>query len=155
MGLKHPSIAPYGAFTCADGRDIVLSIQNEREWGDFCRKVLLRPELLDDARCQGNANRVANRDFVDGVVAEVFSRASSGTMVDRLIDAQTAFANVNSVYDLVEHPQLRTRPMPVRGRTVQVPVSPWITPWDPETFPEAPELDAHGASIRVEFSDPA
>ena len=31
VGLKHPTIAPYGAFTCADGRDIVISIQNERE----------------------------------------------------------------------------------------------------------------------------
>ncbi len=28
VGLKHPTIAPYGAFTCADGRDIVISIQN-------------------------------------------------------------------------------------------------------------------------------
>ncbi|MDE2566883.1 MAG: CoA transferase, partial [Burkholderiales bacterium] len=45
VGLKHPTIAPYGAFTCADGRDIVISIQNEREWADFCRVVLRRPEL--------------------------------------------------------------------------------------------------------------
>ncbi|RZL95250.1 MAG: CoA transferase, partial [Variovorax sp.] len=29
VGLKHPSIAPYGAFTCSDGREFVLSIQNE------------------------------------------------------------------------------------------------------------------------------
>ncbi|NBT11462.1 MAG: CoA transferase, partial [Betaproteobacteria bacterium] len=39
VGLKHPTIAPYGAFTCADGRDILISIQNEREWADFCREV--------------------------------------------------------------------------------------------------------------------
>ena len=32
VGLRHPSIAPYGAFTCADGRDILLSVQNDREW---------------------------------------------------------------------------------------------------------------------------
>lgn len=152
VGLKHPSIAPYGAFTCADGRDIVISIQNEREWADFCHKVLLRPELLQDPRCQNNASRVAHRDFVDGLVAEVFGAASSGTLVDRLISAQTAYANVNSVYDLIEHPQLRTRPMPVNGRNVEVPVAPWIMPWDPENFAEAPALDAHGAAIRGEFS---
>lgn len=154
VGLKHPSIAPYGAFTCADGRDIVISIQNEREWADFCRKVLERPELLEDPRCRDNASRVAHRAFVDGVVAEVFAAASSGTMVDRLIAAQTAFANVNSVYDLIDHPQLRTRPMAVNGRQVEVPMAPWVTPWDPERFDEAPALDAHGAAIRSEFSEP-
>lgn len=152
VGLKHPSIAPYGAFTCADGRDIVISIQNEREWADFCTKVLMRPELLEDARCKNNAARVANREFVDGAVAAVFAAESSASMVDRLIAAQTAFANVNTVYDLIEHPQLRTRAMPVQGRTVQIPVSPWIVPWDPQAFAEAPELDAQGPAIRAEFS---
>ncbi len=151
VGLKHPSIAPYGAFTCADGRDIVISIQNEREWVDFCRTVLLRPDLLQDPRCQDNATRVVHREFVDGIVAAVFAGASSGTMVDRLVAAQTAFAHVNSVQDLIEHSQLRTRAMPVGDETVQVPAAPWGTPWDAERFAPAPALDAHGAAIRAEF----
>ena len=151
VGLKHPTIAPYGAFTCADGRDIVISIQNEREWGDFCRTVLQRPDLPDDARCAGNAARVAHRDFVDGVVAQAFAGLPSATVIDRLAAAQTAFANVNSVHDLIEHPQLRTRPMPVHGREVQVPAAPWATEWEPAAFSEAPPLDAHGTRIRAEF----
>jgi crotonobetainyl-CoA:carnitine CoA-transferase CaiB-like acyl-CoA transferase len=152
VGLKHPTIAPYGAFTCADGRDILVSIQNEREWADFCRVVLRRPELLEDSRCIGNAARVAHRDFVDSVVAEVFGGATSAEMVDRLTMAQTAFGNVNSVYDLIEHPQLRTRRMGVRGRNIDVPASPWSVEWEAAEFPEAPALDAHGAAIRAEFA---
>lgn len=152
VGLKHPTIAPYGAFTCADGRDIVISIQNEREWADFCRLVLLRPQLPQDARCANNAARVAHRAFVDGVVAEVFAGAPSATIVDRLTAAQTAFANVNSVYDLIEHPQLRTRHMPVHGRSVEIPASPWGVEWEAPAFPEAPELDAQGPAIRAEFA---
>ena len=151
VGLKHPSIAPYGAFTCADGRDIVISIQNEREWGDFCRKVLLRPDLLDDARCAGNAARVAHRDFVDGAVAEAFASLPSATLIDRLTAAQTAFGSVNSVHDLIEHPQLRTRRMVVNGRPVDVPTLPWGTEWDGATFDEAPALNAHGRALREEF----
>ncbi len=154
VGLKHPSIAPYGAFTCADGREIVISIQNEREWSDFCRQVLQRPELLDDPRCQGNAARVANREFVDGVVAQVFGQSPGAVMADRLIAAQTAFGNVNSVYDLIEHPQLRTRRMMVRGRPVDVPAPPWGMEWDEPTFPEAPGLDAQGGALRAEFTAP-
>ncbi|MEN9420513.1 MAG: hypothetical protein RI988_4134 [Pseudomonadota bacterium] len=152
VGLKHPTIAPYGAFTCADGRDIVISIQNEREWADFCRAVLRRPELLHDPRCASNAARVAHREFVDGVVAEAFAREASGSIVDRLTEAQTAFGHVNSVYDLIEHPQLRTRPMSVRGRSVEVPASPWGVDWEGSAFAEAPALDAQGASIRQEFA---
>ena len=30
VGLKHPSIVPYGAFTCADGRELVISVQRAR-----------------------------------------------------------------------------------------------------------------------------
>lgn len=152
VGLKHPTIAPYGAFTCADGRDIVISIQNEREWADFCRVVLRRPALLQDPRCANNAARVAHREFVDGVVAEVFGSEASGAIVDRLTEAQTAFGNVNSVDDLIEHPQLRTRPMEVQGRSVEVPASPWAVEWDSGQFAEAPALDAHGAAIRAELA---
>jgi itaconate CoA-transferase len=152
VGLKHPTIAPYGAFTCADGRDILVSIQNEREWSDFCRLVLRRPALLEDPRCAGNAARVANRGFVDGVVAEVFGALASGAVVDRLIEAQTAYGNVNSVHDLIEHPQLRTRPMPVHGRQVEVPAVPWGVEWDPGCFAAAPGLDEHGAALRQEFA---
>lgn len=151
VGLKHPTIAPYGAFRCADGRDIVISIQNEREWAEFCRVVLRRPELCTDARCADNDARVKNRPFVDGLVAEAFAKQPGAAITQLLTEAQTAFANVNSVHDLIEHPQLRTRSMPVHGRTVEVPDLPWGMEWAPPAFPPAPALDAHGPAIRAEF----
>ncbi len=152
VGLKHPTIAPYGAFTCADGRDIVISVQNEREWADFCKIVLRRPELLQDPRCKGNAARVEHRDFVDGTVSEVFGTLTSALVVDRLTEAQTAFGQINSVRDLIEHPQLRTHRMPVQGREVDVPASPWCMEWDSGRFAPAPALDQQGAALRQEFS---
>lgn len=154
VGLKHPTIAPYGAFTCADGRDIVISSQNEREWADFCRGVLQRPDLLQDPRCADNEARVAHRDFVDGTVAEVFGALPSGELVDRLTAMQTAFGNVNTVDDLIAHPQLRTRRMPVHGHMVAVPAAPWGQEWDTDSYPEAPALDAQGDAIRAEFAEP-
>ncbi len=152
VGLKHPTIAPYGAFTCADGRDILISIQNEREWADFCRKVLCEPALLDDPRCASNAARVANRPWVDGKVAEVFGQLRSASVIDRLTEAQTAFGNLNSVHDLIQHPQLRTRSMQVGGRMVEVPATPWSVEWDGETYAAAPALNEHGQKIRGEFA---
>ncbi len=151
VGLKHPTIAPYGGFACADGRDIVISIQNEREWADFCHKVLREPALLQDARCATNAARVENRPWLDGKVAAVFGAHTSAEMIDRLTDAQTAYGSVNSLADLIEHPQLRTRRMPVGQRSVEVPATPWINEWDRDSFAPAPGIDEHGAAIRREF----
>lgn len=74
VGLKHPTIAPYGAFTCADGRDILVSIQNEREWSDFCRLVLRRPELPEDPRCARSSRR--SRCGPEGVAREWSARRS-------------------------------------------------------------------------------
>jgi len=36
LGLKHPTIAPYGVFTCRDGKPLLISIQNEQEWARLC-----------------------------------------------------------------------------------------------------------------------
>ncbi len=152
VGLKHPSIAPYGAFTCADGRDLVISIQNEREWADFCRTVLGDAALATDPRCLNNAARVANRAWVDGRVAEVFAAHTGSEMIDRLTEAQTAYGSVNSLADLIEHPQLRTRRMPVGAREVELPAPPWQAEWDRDTFEPAPAIDQQGAALRAEFA---
>jgi len=152
VGLKHPSITPYGVFVCSDGREIVISIQNEREWQAFCQNVLRRPELLQDPRCAHNAARCANREFVDGVVAEVFAALESSEAIHRLTLAQTAYGNVNSVEDLIAHPQLRTRDMPVGAKKVKVPALPWQVEWEDESFPPAPAINAHGHQLRMEFA---
>jgi crotonobetainyl-CoA:carnitine CoA-transferase CaiB-like acyl-CoA transferase len=152
VGLKHPSITPYGVFTCADGRELVISIQNEREWAEFCRQVLKRPDLLQDPRCVDNAARCANRAFVDGGVAEVFAGLASGEVIERLTAAQTAYGKVNSVQDLIEHPQLRTRAMPVGDHLARLPALPWQVAWEDADYPPAPRIDEHGAALRTEFA---
>ena len=42
-GLHHPTIAPYGAYCCGDGKMLLISIQNEREWVRLCAEVLEQP----------------------------------------------------------------------------------------------------------------
>ncbi|MCY7314341.1 MAG: CoA transferase [Rubrivivax sp.] len=155
VGLKHPTIAPYGGFTCADGRDVVISVQNEREWADFCCTVLQEPALQHDARCANNAARVEHRGWLDAEVAAVFAAHTSATMISRLTDAQTAHGSVNSLDDLIAHPQLRTRSMPIGQHSVEVPAIPWASEWDGESYRAAPAVDEHGTAIRAEFAAPA
>jgi crotonobetainyl-CoA:carnitine CoA-transferase CaiB-like acyl-CoA transferase len=151
VGLKNPDFAPSGAFVCADGRELVVSIQDEGDWRAFCERVLCRPALLTDARCIDKTARLAHRQFVECVVSEIFGELSGAELIDRLTEAQTAFGQINSVYELIQHANLRTRHMTVRGKDIEVPASPWETDWEPERYEGIPALDADGPSLRAEF----
>ncbi|MGC4251618.1 MAG: CaiB/BaiF CoA-transferase family protein, partial [Sphingobium sp.] len=64
VGLAHPSIAPYGAFDLVDG-PLLMAVQSEREWAQFCDGVIQMPELATDPRFTPNARRVENRPALD------------------------------------------------------------------------------------------
>ena len=142
VGLKHPSIAPYGAFTCSDGRELVLAIQNEREWANFCDLVLGDAGLAAEPRFCSNAARVQHRDALERVVQAVFGALTHAQAIDRLTEAQTAFGAINSVHDLIKHPQLRTKTMMVNGQRAEIPAAPCKTEWDDEVFAPAPQVGA-------------
>ena len=72
MGLAHTSIAPYGVFKTADGADILISIQSDREWRVLAEKVLGDAALAADPDFATNVARVARRAATDGRVAAVF-----------------------------------------------------------------------------------
>jgi crotonobetainyl-CoA:carnitine CoA-transferase CaiB-like acyl-CoA transferase len=107
MGLAHPSIAPYGVFRSRDGKDILISIQSEREWKILCAKVLGDAALASDPRLVNGVERVRNRAFTDQTVSDIFGSLSRDELLKRLTDADIAFAEVNTMADLTNHPHLR------------------------------------------------
>jgi len=107
MGLAHPSIAPYGVFRSRDGKDILTSIQSEREWKKLCADVLDQPHLPNDPRFANMVERVRNRDLTDKIVADSFAKMTRDELLKRLSDADIAFAEVNTMADLATHPHLR------------------------------------------------
>jgi crotonobetainyl-CoA:carnitine CoA-transferase CaiB-like acyl-CoA transferase len=148
VGLRHPSIAPYGVFRSRDGREFVLSIQNEREWQSFCELVLQMPEIASDVRFASNDRRTAHRDELEALIQAVFDRLTYAQAVQAMTAAQTAYGAINSVHDLIRHPQLRTRTMPVNSGLAEVPAPPFITEWDDAEFKPAPRLGDSGALKR-------
>jgi itaconate CoA-transferase len=108
-GAAHATIFPYGPFAVLGGSSVMLGIQNEREWKAFCEQVLHRPALALDARFAGNAQRVAHRNELRAIIAEVFGRLTADQVLQRLDDAQIANARVNDMPGLWAHPQLAAR----------------------------------------------
>ncbi|WP_322084582.1 CaiB/BaiF CoA-transferase family protein [Burkholderia sp. BCC1972] len=152
LGLKHPSIAPYGAFTTRDANDIVISIQNEREWQQFCARFMRQPALGTDPRFASNTERVRHRDALDRIIADTFAALDVDEALARLADSNTAYGQVRSVAQMARHPALRTWPMAVGGNTLQM-IAPAVqAPWDAGQFAPAPALGEHSAPLRAEFS---
>jgi len=107
-GAAHATIAPYGPVRAADG-EIVVAVQNAREWTRFCAGVLGWPELEDDDRFRTNALRVKNRDALHVVIESTLGPLPIADIVARLERAGIAYARVNGVAGFVEHPQLVER----------------------------------------------
>jgi itaconate CoA-transferase len=150
VGLRHPSIAPYGAFATGDGAAIILGIQNEREWARFCAHVLGQPALAGDPRFSDNPRRVANRAALEAIVIARFGQEDRDTIVGRLDAAGIAYGRLNSVADFAAHPQLRLGDTPT-------PAGPIATPLPPGRARDAPlapvpALGQHSAAIRREFA---
>ncbi|MFJ8533872.1 CaiB/BaiF CoA transferase family protein [Streptomyces sp. NPDC093591] len=118
LGTQHPTLAPYGAFTAADGKQVLFSIQNEREWAVLCAQFLGRPELTDDPRFATSSARVAHRDELNAVVAERCARSGAEEILKDLESIGIACAGVNDVAAFLDHPVLAGRD---RWREVAVP----------------------------------
>ncbi len=108
-GAAHATIYPYGPFPVGDGSNVMLGLQNEREWRVFCEKVLKQPALADEPDFSSNSLRVKNRDRLRGLIVGAFSKMTIDQVVQYLEDAQIANARVNEMKDVWAHPQLKAR----------------------------------------------
>ncbi len=150
VGLAHPSIAPYGAFATADGRQVVLAVQNEREWRSLAL-ALLPAGVADDPRFAANPLRVADRAAVDGLVATALAALDSATALALLKTAGIAHGAVNEVADLARHPQLRRAVALAEHGPVSLPAAPVQVAGVVPAPGRVPALGAHSAAIRAEF----
>ena len=118
VGTQHATIAPYGVYTAADGKDVLFSIQNEREWAALCEQFLGQPGLVTDPRFATGSARVAHREELNAIVAERFGELG-GNEVTKLLDAAgIANAGVNDMTEFLAHPVLTGRN---RWRDVRIP----------------------------------
>lgn len=153
LGLKHPTIAPYGAFACADGKVILISIQNDREWAAFCTEVLEDPTLASRPGWQTNTERVANRNEVDARVSGFFAGLPREVAVAKLEQARIAFGRLSDLDDLVAHPQHRFISVVLNGMEVELLAPGASVPGRTQEYGEIPRRDAHAEKLRAEFAN--
>ena len=108
-GASHATIYPYGPFKAGDGKTVMLGLQNEREWAQFCELVLENPALAQDDRFDRNFKRNEKRTELLEIIDACFSQMTAEQLIARLEKAQIANARLNDMEGLWKHEQLKAR----------------------------------------------
>jgi len=108
-GASHATIYPYGPFKAGDGKTVMLGLQNEREWAQFCEIVLENPALAQDDRFDRNFKRNEKRTELLEIIDACFSQMTAEQLIVRLEKAQIANARLNDMEGLWKHEQLKAR----------------------------------------------
>ncbi|MDH7797132.1 MULTISPECIES: CaiB/BaiF CoA-transferase family protein [unclassified Beijerinckia] len=152
-GLNHPTIAPYGAYVCGDGKAVLFSIQNEREWLSFCETALGQREVATDARFNSNPARVAHRAALDAIIAAVFQAHPREAVVARLQNAKIAYGRVSTMEDLAAHPQNRLIEVATPAGPVRMIAPGALHDGKPLYAGETPALGQDDQILRDEFAE--
>ncbi|HEX4365304.1 MAG TPA: CaiB/BaiF CoA-transferase family protein [Rhodopila sp.] len=127
---SHPGIAPYGAHRTKDGQ-IIIGLQNEREWAVFCAKVLKQPDLKTDPRFASQAMRRQNRPALTALIEDVFATMTSVEAAALLEEVGIANGRLNDPIDVWNHVQFEARD---RWREIQTAAGPVRALLPPFTF---------------------
>jgi len=154
-GASHATIAPYGPFSLGDGNDIVIAIQNDREWASFCERVLDEEHLAIDERYATNSARVANRTELELRVSESLARLGLEQATALLDEARIAYGQMRLPHELVTHPQVTGRDRLVTFPSPVGPITALPSPANPfdegEALGPIPVVGEHSQTILAEL----
>jgi itaconate CoA-transferase len=148
-GAAHATIYPYGPFSTGDEKVVMMAIQNEREWQAFCAKFLDDPQLAFRPEYASNAQRNQHRDQLRPLIADRFAALTEGEAVAALAAVPVAYARVNAMHEVWQHPQLAARD---RWHQVKTPtgVAPALAPpafTTPPRMDPVPDVGEHTQAI--------
>jgi crotonobetainyl-CoA:carnitine CoA-transferase CaiB-like acyl-CoA transferase len=118
QGNHHPSITPYGLFSCRDGL-LQIAVGSEGLWQKFASAFGLDPDAPGMA---SNAERVGNRDAVNEAINAVFADRTLADLLPELARAGVPAGEVRTLDRVYEWEQTRSQGLvidvdhPVLGR---------------------------------------
>jgi len=110
MGAAHPTLVPYQAFMCSDGKYINVAVGSERIWERFCQGMG-REDLKDHPDYSVNSVRVAHRGAIVSMLQEIFLTRPVSEWVEDLQAANVPCGPINDLADVFADPQVLARDM--------------------------------------------
>jgi crotonobetainyl-CoA:carnitine CoA-transferase CaiB-like acyl-CoA transferase len=105
QGNRHPSIAPYGAFRCADGL-VQIACGTETMWRRLCAQFGLD---ADDPDYATNICRLEHIDALTERLERCFADLDRDTILARLTDADVPAGRIRSIDEVYEWEQTRSQ----------------------------------------------
>ncbi len=121
VGMRHHYIVPYGPYLASDGAYVSLAVATPRDWEIFCRNVIQRPDLLDDARFKSAPDRRRNRAVLEELIERIFLEQPQEEWLRRLRASELPHGKLNGIGEVLAHPQAIARKM---IREMESPVGP-------------------------------
>lgn len=100
-GNHHPSLSPYGLFTCRDGA-VQISVGNENLWQKFCTAFDIDPATEG---MSVNSERVDNRPAVIELIEDRFSAYDAADLLNRLTEAGIPSGTVRTLPEVYQWEQ--------------------------------------------------
>lgn len=108
-GAAHATIFPYGPFSTGDGTTVMMAVQNEREWQNFCTTFMSDPALATRSEFSTNSARNEHREELGTMIAHRFNELTTEAAEELLAQVPLAHARVNDMAGVWAHPQLKAR----------------------------------------------
>jgi crotonobetainyl-CoA:carnitine CoA-transferase CaiB-like acyl-CoA transferase len=108
VGNGSPVLCPFDIFPTRDGA-VAIAAPGENHWKSLC-EAIGRPELATDDRTRNVNRRVANADFVRGIITGWTAAHRTREIVDA-IGGKVPVGPVNTARDIFEDPHPRARGM--------------------------------------------
>ncbi|MBT4045129.1 MAG: CoA transferase [Rhodospirillaceae bacterium] len=106
-GLGTRNVCPHGHFPTKDGEWVAVACTSDKIWDRMARNVLDRPDLADSHPT--TADRVADRDLIDGAVRNFTLANPSAEVVAICAGGEVPCATINSIADIFADPQFDAR----------------------------------------------
>jgi crotonobetainyl-CoA:carnitine CoA-transferase CaiB-like acyl-CoA transferase len=107
LGNSHPNIVPYQVFQVADGH-VIVAVGNDAQFRRFVT-ILGAPTLADEPAYATNKARVANREQLVPILADLMRRITRADLLARLEAEGVPAGPINSVAEVFADPQVIAR----------------------------------------------
>lgn len=161
MGMRHNYVTPYGPYLARDGKYVNVAVATPKDWEVFCKEVIQRPDLLEDARFATVEERRQNRVVLEEEIERIFLERDHTDWLERLKKAQLPYGEVRGIAEVLAHPQAIARRLirEVDSPVGKVPVvgNPLRLSASPARYDRIPELGEQTDAIlkRLGYDDAA
>ncbi len=111
MGNAHAQVAPYQVYALADGH-FILATGNDEQFRRLAG-IIGRSDLADDPRLQSNADRLANRDWMNAAIAEAAKAFTKAEMLASCEAQGVPVGPINAIDEVFADPQVQARGMQI------------------------------------------